>query len=255
MAFHRYVAIGDSSTEGIDDPLADGRYRGWADRLAQHVANAQGSLLYANLGVRGLRTRQVRDQQLEPALAMHPDLVTLFTGTNDVVAFRFDAGGVAADLQAMQHALVAQGATVLTFTLPDIAPVMPMARFLSPRIRRLNDVIRTSCARTGAVLVDMAAHPVGSDARLWSDDRFHANSIGHERIAAALAHAIALPGMDDTWSQPLPTEPRRSIHQVIGAELVWTRDYLLPWVMRVARGRSSGDGRGPKRPTLTPVEG
>src|SRR5678815_443272 len=90
--FARYVAIGDSSTEGLDDPDGQGGYRGWANRLAERVAAAQSSpLLYANLAVRGRTTRQILTQQLEPALALRPDLVTLFSGTNDVVKPRFDA--------------------------------------------------------------------------------------------------------------------------------------------------------------------
>jgi lysophospholipase L1-like esterase len=58
--FARYVAIGDSSTEGLDDPDGRGGYRGWADRLAQRVAQAQPSpLLYANLAIRGRTTREI----------------------------------------------------------------------------------------------------------------------------------------------------------------------------------------------------
>ena len=83
--FSRYVAIGDSSTEGLDDPDGRGGYHGWANRLATRVASAQSSpLLYANLAIRGRSTRRIRDEQLGPAVAMRPDLVTLFTGTNDV---------------------------------------------------------------------------------------------------------------------------------------------------------------------------
>jgi hypothetical protein len=40
--FHRYVAIGDSSTEGLVDPDGAGGYRGWADRLAQLIAQSPG---------------------------------------------------------------------------------------------------------------------------------------------------------------------------------------------------------------------
>ncbi len=53
LRFKRYVAIGDSSTEGLQDPDGAGGYHGWANRLAERVAQAQGGLLYANLGVRG----------------------------------------------------------------------------------------------------------------------------------------------------------------------------------------------------------
>src|SRR3954470_5436788 len=127
--FSRYVAIGDSSTEGLDDPDGKGGYRGWANRLAERVAAAQGSpLLYANLAIRGRSTRQILDEQLEPALTLNPDLVTLFTGTNDVVRGRFDASAVGRDVELMQRRLVESGATVLGFTLPDLSIVMPLAR-------------------------------------------------------------------------------------------------------------------------------
>ena len=58
--FERYVALGDSSTEGLDDPDGRGGYRGWADRLAERIAAHQGGLAYANLGVRGRCAREVR---------------------------------------------------------------------------------------------------------------------------------------------------------------------------------------------------
>ena len=47
--------------------------------------------MYANLAVRGRSTRRIRYEQLERAAILRPDLVTLFSGTNDVVALRFDA--------------------------------------------------------------------------------------------------------------------------------------------------------------------
>lgn len=252
--FERYVAIGDSSTEGLDDPDDNGGYHGWANRLAMHVATAQRvPLLYANLAIRGRSTRQIRDEQLEPAVALRPDLVTLFSGTNDVVAWRFSAGRVAEDVEHMQRTLIQAGAVVLGFTLPDLSRFTPLARPISGRIQALNDALRSVAASTGALLVDFARHPVGCDPRLWSADRLHANAAGHARIAAALAQALGLPGADDAWSRPLPAGPPRSWNQVLADELRWGRDHFLPWLWRHARGRSSGAGRGPKRPDLTPV--
>lgn len=251
-AFARYVAIGDSSTEGLDDPDGRGGYRGWANRLAARVAAAQSSpLLYANLAIRGRSTRQIRAEQLEPALALSPDLVTLFSGTNDVVKPRFDAQVVGNDVEFMQRRLVDRGAVVLGFTLPDLSLVLPLARPLAGRVRALNDALRRAAASSGAILVDFAKHSVGSDPRLWGDDRLHANSVGHERIAAALAWALHLPDTDETWSHPLPTPWSPSVRARVVAEIRWQRNYFLPWVWRHLRGRSSGDGRGPKRPALS----
>ncbi|HEX4952157.1 MAG TPA: SGNH/GDSL hydrolase family protein [Thermoanaerobaculia bacterium] len=251
--FHRYVAIGDSSTEGLIDPDGVGGYRGWANRLAERIATVQGGLLYANLGIRGRRTRQILDLQLPRALALEPDLVTLFCGTNDVIGRRFEAAVVAADVEAMQRALVRAGATVLTFTLPDLAPVMPLAKRLAPRVRELNDALRATAAATGALLVDFEAFPIASDPRLWHEDRLHANALGHERIAAALAQALGLPGADGTWAEPLPALPAPTRVERLAAELAWMRRYLLPWLWRHFRGRSTGDGLAAKRPDLAPV--
>ena len=252
--YARYVAIGDSSTEGLDDPDGHGGYRGWANRLALHVAQAQAApLLYANLGVRGRKTREVRTQQLASALAMHPDLVTVFTGVNDVVRRRCNVTAVAGDMELMQTALVATGATVLTITMPDLSSVVPMARLMRDRLLALNALVREACARTGAHCVDLARYPVTSDMRLWSGDRLHANSEGHRRIAAALAHALGLRGHDDSWTQPLPYERASSMIMRVTGEFRWTREHFIPWLWRHARGISSGDGRTAKRPALETV--
>ena len=236
--FERYVAIGDSSTEGLDDPDGRGGYRGWSLRLAERIAGVQGSLLYANFGVRGRSTRQILDQQLAPALDLRPDLATVFSGTNDVLDLRFDADAVAADMERMQDALIRSGSRVLTFTLPDLTPLMPLARGIAPRIRAMNRGLREVCARTGATLLDFAAVPVSTDARLWSDDRIHANSAGHARIAEALAHALALPGTSPDWRRPLPPVPRQTLGQWSAAEWSWARRHLIPWIGRGLPGRS-----------------
>ena len=249
--YERYVAIGDSTSEGLDDPDGRGGYRGWANRLAERLAEEQGSVLYANLAIRGRTTRQIREQQLERAVAMRPDLATVVAGTNDVLRRHFDPSGFGADLAAMQGALVDVGATVLTFTLPDLTPVMPFARILGDRVARMNDAIRDSCARTGAILCDLASVPVASDPRLWSDDRLHANSAGHARIAEALAYSLGLTE-SAAWKEPLPNRLPPRFGDVIRAELGWARRHLLPWMWRHLQGRSSGDGVREKLPSLTP---
>lgn len=251
--FARYVALGDSSTEGLDDPDGRGGYRGWSTRLAERIATGQRGLLYANLAVRGYTTRQILETQLQPALAMRPDLVTLFSGTNDVIRRQFECERVGQDIEAMQRALIRQGATLLTFTLPDLTPVMPVARWLTPRVELLNETLREVSARTGAILVDLAGCPVACDPRLWSEDRLHANALGHQRIAAAFAQALGLPGSNAAWSRPLPPTPAAPLTTWMQSEWRWCRRYFLPWVWRKLSGQSLGDGRTPSRPSLRPV--
>ena len=253
--YHRYVALGDSSTEGLEDPGPSGHHRGWADRLAQHVARAQDApLLYANLAVRGRKTRALVEEQLRPALAMRPDLATVFSGTNDLIRKSFDLDGVIADLRTLHLALRDQGATVLTFTMPDLGEVVPFAKRLSPRLQAFNGAVRDLCAETGTLLLDVAQHPEACDRRVWHEDRLHANAEGHRRIADGLAHVLGLPGFDRAWIEPLPPDaPRTTLHRALD-EARWVAAYLTPWMVRRLMGRSSGDGITPKRPTLGPVD-
>lgn len=162
MGYRRFVALGDSTTEGLVDVYPDGRFRGWADRLADRLAELEPGLLYANLAVRGKRAFQVREDQLEPALALRPDLASLLAGLNDLLRRNCDVAGVAAEIEAMVVSLRAAGADVLLFTLPDPVKVNPLARAAAVRLRALNAAVRDIAARHGALVVDLDRTPVAS---------------------------------------------------------------------------------------------
>lgn len=252
--FHRYVALGDSTTEGLEDPYPDGAgYRGWADRLAAILAVESPNLGYANLAVRGRKLPQIRAEQLDPAMALEPDLASILGGLNDILRKHVDIRGVAGDLDAMTAALRGQGATVLLVTYPDPTAVISVAASrVRARVDAFNFLIREIAARRGAVLVDIerlgVAHP-----SLWCADRLHANHRGHERIAAAAAGALGLPQPDGSWNEPLEDLVRRPPPLRIAGDAAWVGRHLAPWVLRRIRGRSSGDGLDPKRPELGPV--
>ena len=127
-SFRHYVAIGDSSTEGLEDPDGEGGYRGWADRLAEIIANAQAEPLdYANLGVRSLHLSEIRATQFDAAMAMRPDLLSIFGGANDLLSVTCDFAGIGADLAAMFGEARSRDSTVVTFTMPDPFSINPFA--------------------------------------------------------------------------------------------------------------------------------
>ncbi|RKT07374.1 lysophospholipase L1-like esterase [Streptomyces sp. 3211.6] len=248
-----YVALGDSQTEGLGDGDDTVGLRGFADRLAEHLAAVHPGLLYANLAVRGRLAGRVRAEQLGPALELRPDVATVVAGVNDVLRPRFDAAEVAGELEEMFAALTAAGARVATVTFPDVGRIAPMARPLRPRVAELNARVRAAAARHGVVVAETGRAAVGTDPRLWSTDRLHASPLGHARIAAALAEALALPGADDTWQRPLPPRPPRTAVRAVAAEVGWAAGFLGPWLGRRLRGASSGDGRTAKRPRPLPL--
>jgi hypothetical protein len=163
---------------------------------------------------------------------------------------------MAQDLELMLSELRAVGATTLTFTIPDLSCVSPIARLVRTRLFAWNDAIREVAKRTGTMVVDVGAEPVALDPRLWSVDRLHASPLGHERIASGFIQSLGLDDHLPSWTEMLPpVEPmRRRAYAKVATEVVWLQRYFTPWIIRRLRGRSSGDGRLPKRPELAAVE-
>ncbi len=249
--WRRYVALGDSFTEGLSDPHPDrpGEHRGWADRLAEHLAaaNPDADVEYANLAVRGRLLGQVLSEQVPVALEARPDLVSLVAGGNDLMRPGADPDRLVAALEEAVVGLRSAGVDVLLATVvdPRYTPILRRAR---GRMAVFNANLWSVAARTGAVVLDQWGSPWIYDFRLWDADRIHLTAEGHRRMALAAAEALGVPVPDDGWRTPLPPQPPRPLRTAVGEELAWVRGFVAPWIARRLRGRSSGDGRVPKRP-------
>ncbi|MGK2883135.1 MAG: SGNH/GDSL hydrolase family protein [Mycobacterium sp.] len=251
--YSRFVALGDSQTEGLwDGDDADGVV-GFADRLAAILASHNPDLLYANLAIRGKRIRDVIEMQLPQALSMQPDLLTVCIGMNDATRPGRAFDRALADLDAMYGHMADSGAMVVTTTFPDIKQILPVGRLLAARIIQINDVIRTAAHRHGFGLVDLYDAPSMRQPQTWSHDRMHASSTGHMLFAEAAAEALELPGSSHDWAQARDEDTHTTCWQRQGAQVRWIQNLLLPWLWRHMRGKSGGDGRDPKRPALAPV--
>jgi lysophospholipase L1-like esterase len=266
MVWHSFVAMGDSFTEGLDDPYPEGDgYRGWADlvaaRLAAEVAAggvvaggvaAGGQFRYANLAIRGRLFGRVVDEQVPAALAMRPDLVSFAAGGNDVLRRSFEFEPLAARFDKTVATLRAAGADVILFRSTDVSSRLPAQRMIGPRVRMVNQLVAETAHRHGAYLVDLwddvaFAHPAA-----FSEDRLHLSAAGHRRVAAHVLTVLGLAPDPDWLAVPAPAA-RRSWPAARAADVRWARQYLAPWVRRRLTGRSSGDLRVPKRPELSPL--
>ncbi|THA23402.1 SGNH/GDSL hydrolase family protein [Streptomyces sp. RKND-216] len=245
-----FVALGDSFTEGMSDLLPDGSYRGWADLLATRLAARSGGFRYANLAVRGKLIRQIADEQVAVAAALRPDLATLVGGLNDVLRPRCDMGRVCGVLEESVERLAPYcGRLVLMRSPGRRGPGLERCR---PRMEQLFSFVDDLAGRHGATVVDLYSAPSLTDPRLWADDRLHLTDEGHRRVAEAVWQAVGLPAETD-WETPLPESAPPGWLLRRRADLRFTREHLVPWVGRRLTGRSSGDGRAPKRPDLTPL--
>jgi lysophospholipase L1-like esterase len=250
--YSRYVAIGDSQTEGLWDGDDSTGLIGFADRLAALVDSRYPGLTYANLAVRGRGILDLLVEQLPLALAMRPDLITVCIGMNDVTRPGLFFDRALADLDILHTRLAASGATVVTTTFPDLTRILPVGRVISARLDRINNEIRTAAARHGFRLVDLHGAPSMADPEVWSPDRVHGSTKGHILFAAAAAEALNLPGSSHDWAQSTGAA-QTSLRSRAHSQLLWTHNMLMPWLWRSVRGRSEGDGRKPKRPRLEPV--
>ncbi len=243
----RYVAIGDSFTEGIGDPepQSPGGYRGWADRVAEVLGEGTDDFAYANLAIRGRLLQQILDEQVEPALELRPDLVTVSAGGNDIIRPNTDPDDVAERLEGGIERLRSDGATVVLFNGPDIG-MTPVLGRVRGKVAIYNENLRAIASRHDLVMADMWALRELKDPRMWAPDRLHFSPIGHTTIARMVLDALNVENELEPYSpEPLPPRPWR---QARVEDIGWAREYLVPWVVRRIRHQSSGDGITPKRP-------
>jgi lysophospholipase L1-like esterase len=252
-----FVAVGDSFTEGLDDPRADqAGYRGWADRFAQMLAAEQSGLRYANLAVRGKLLGEVAAEQVPQAIAMAPDLVSIAAGGNDMLRFRSDPDALAQTFDETVRTLLMAGCQVVIFTGFD--PRFPVLRLLRGKVAAYNMHLRAIADQHGCHVVDLWSMSVLRDPRAWSADRLHLTPDAHRRVALRTCEVLGAPIAQD-WREPWPAldspaAPGRSAWLAARrVDMRWARIHAAPWMVRRLRGVSTGDGLAPKRPELSPV--
>ena len=253
MTFHRYVALGDSFTEGVGDPdpSRPNGLRGWADRVAEVLATRTDDFGYANLAVRGRKLGPIVDEQLDAAIALEPDLITIHGGGNDVLRPRVDIDALAATYDAAIARLVATGARVAMFTVydPGAGGIYGPVR---GRMAIFNEWVREIADRHDVTLVDMWRMRDVEITAAMDTDRMHLNSFGHTYIARAVLDALGVTHtIPPVELDPLPVLGRR---EAWAANAQWTREFLVPWVHRRVTGRSSGDTVSAKHPALSRVQ-
>lgn len=255
MSFQRFIVCGDSYSEGMSDEIIDGNYRGWADRVADVMAQANPDFTYVNLAIRGKLIRQVVEDQVPEALKYvtgRDTLVSFHAGANDALRPGFQADVVNELYKATVRAIADSGATVMLFTvLEKTGNKGKGSEIWEKRFSQFNTAVREVGSEVGAIVVDANEEHFLSDRRFLAFDRLHLNAIGHNRCAQAVLEKLSLP-FDPAWRTPLP--PAKKTPWVVekAITIAWFFVFALPWIWRRIQGKSSGDGRSPKY--ATPVK-
>jgi lysophospholipase L1-like esterase len=256
-----FVALGDSFTEGLNDPYPSGGYRGWADRVAAVLAARAAGFGYANLAISGKLLGQVIAEQVPRAAEMAPDLVSLAAGGNDILRGA-DVDALACRFERAVVTLQAAGCQVLIFTGFD-PRMFPVIRLLRGRIATYDMHLRAIADHHGCDLVDLWSMGALQDPRAWSPDRLHLSSEGHRRVAQrtseVLGVLVAVPGTaGDGLVSPSASSRGYPAGRAVWLaarrqDARWARQFAMPWVRRRLAGAES-DRLDPKRPDLLPVD-
>jgi lysophospholipase L1-like esterase len=202
----RFVALGDSITVGLGDPMPDRTWRGWAALLAQSLP---GEVDFHNLAELGAQTHTAIGRQLPVALRLRPTIAAAVIGVNDTLRGSFDLARTGRAMHEVVHALHRTGAVVLTCALPDPGRMFglpaPLARQLARRIRAVNAVTAALAAQYGTVHFDAANHPSTYERRMWSVDRLHPSERGHRLLARSFAAGLRERGVPVAELDPEPT--------------------------------------------------
>ena len=248
----RYVALGDSFTEGVGDvdPSRPHDVRGWADRVAEVLGRLDPEFGYVNLAIRGRKLDQVLVEQVPAAVALDPDLVTVYAGANDILRPSVDLDALVARYDDALGELAATGARLLVWTAFDPGGSATY-RLLRGRFALYTELVREAAERHGATIVDFWRLREYRDWRYWDADRMHMGPAGHQRMAIEVLDALGV----DHGLAPLPLADLGPVgrRQALAGNATWVSDFAVPWVHRRLTGRSSGDGLSPRYPEYTRV--
>ncbi|MZF89542.1 SGNH/GDSL hydrolase family protein [Streptomyces sp. SID5643] len=227
----RFVALGDSLTEGVGDPVGGGAWRGWAALLADGLSEEPAA--FTNLAVSGSQTRDVLERQLPAALDLRPGLVSVVVGVNDTLRCTFDIQAVAARLDRVYAACTEQGAVLLTACLPDPGRMLglpaALADPLARRQRAVNTVVHALSERYGALHLHACEGDWTSDRALWSADRLHPGERGHRQLALRFHALLAEHGLA---TGPAPSAEPEFPAPAKAASLWWLATAGTGWVAR-----------------------
>ncbi|WP_409062145.1 SGNH/GDSL hydrolase family protein [Streptomyces sp. SYP-A7185] len=189
----RLVIVGDSVARGVSESCPGYRTGPWSSLVIAALRGVRPELVHLNLGQRELVTAQVRETQLDSALAFGPDLVIALCGGNDGLRKTFDPDAVEGELEALFTPLRTAG-TLVTAGFFDIsgnphfdARYRDVAR---ERLAVLSRRIRSVAQRLDAVHVDLHDHPTERDGSIWSTDGIHLNARGQAVLGTEIIRAL-----------------------------------------------------------------
>lgn len=251
-----YVAIGDSLSEGLGDfSFLERRvHSGWTDRFATLLAmdaELDGrEFKYANLAIRGANIRAIMGSQLERALLLKPDLVSVMAGQNDFFCKAEDLPELERVFREGIQKLLDAGCQVIVSN--TINPIhLVVFRRLARLASTMTEMIERVAKQLNVPIHDVHRIDSLSEIRYWAEDMVHFSGPGHIKVANKAADILQLRFRQSEFDDCEIWIPKRGL---IGTSR-WVVVHVIPFMVRRMRGVTSGDGLEPKLPELTSFRG
>lgn len=245
--YRSYVAIGDSLTEGLGDfDFEVSRFGcGWADRLAELMARsaheAGENFKFANLALRGSSMLQVLTAQLEDAIRLKPDVVTIMAGANDFMRSKRSHPELRALLRGAIERLHNQGTHVVVANTVNPTHL----RLFRPWIfkaRQMTQLIEQVAAEYEAPVLNVYGIQDFRNLEMWCSDLVHFSGHGHIKIANRAAALLSI----DHGFEEADLKDMQKPNPTFGEKVRWLKEDAIPYVIRRIKRTSSGDGMEPK---------
>ena len=189
-----YLALGASDATGVGAlPLTEG----YVFLIKRELDQRLPGVALINLGVPGARIDLIKEQvRIALQVGTKANLVTLWTGTNDLV-HGDDPKTFQEDLRfILQNVRNTVSKTIVVANLPDLTQLPRFRSNPSPavtieRVQAFNRAIEQEAKDVDAPVVNLFAQPVQEDLVLDLDG-FHPNDAGHREIARLFLQVIRL---------------------------------------------------------------
>ena len=255
--YSSYVAIGDSLSEGLGDFTfhQTRRYNGWTDRLAGLLAKQASEqnidFEYANLALRGSKLSVIMQRQLERAIELQPELVTVMAGSNDLMTSPEHLPRLREQYRAGVERLLDSGSDVILVN--TINPLhLQVFKPLRYRAERMSEMITDTAEKFNIPVLDLFGIQSFADLCYWAEDMVHFSGHGHVRVANEAASLLDL----KYRFKEAPAHERSTPTRGLIETLSWIYRDVIPFTARKMRGVTSGDGMNPKSHKLenfTPI--
>ncbi|MGM9986197.1 MAG: SGNH/GDSL hydrolase family protein [Bacillaceae bacterium] len=187
----KYVALGDSMTEGYGDEVEGIVKKDWPSYVAEHFQISD----FHNIGKSGLRSDQVYETQFQKAVEMKPDLVSVMAGANDFMQQKWNPKTYRAHMEEMITTFTKAGATVITANYPDFTKYVAIPMFIKPIVKKqlktCNAILDELAEKYNTVHLDVWNNPLADQRENWSKDNVHPNALGYKKISEVVIEQLS----------------------------------------------------------------